>query len=100
MVILDKAFYHTRLNNMLLDQDAYVKLKGNPTNKYKKELKQLVEFGYRTRVLTKREKRYLIPSACRVPTIYTLPKIHKRLNNHPARLIVNRIGSVTARLGP
>lgn len=50
VVILDKDFYYTQLNNMLLDQEAYVKLERDPTNKYNKELKKLwslvQELGY------------------------------------------------------
>lgn len=71
----------------------------NPTSGYRHELNKLVEYGYQTKVFTKKEKRYLTPSFSRIPTIYTFAKIHKDPVNPPARPIFNSIESVTARVG-
>lgn len=99
VVILKKDFYLNQLNEMLNDTSTYTKLDRDPSLQYEKNLECLVEMGYRKRVLTDREKKYLIPSNSRTPTIYTLPKIHKDTMCPPGRPIVNGIGSITSRLG-
>lgn len=98
-VILNKEFYHSQLTEMLTDKDTYTKLERDPTIAYRLDLVILVDYSYDNRVISKKEKRYLVPSNIHIPTIYTLPKVHKNAVNPPARPIVNSIGSVIARLG-
>lgn len=83
---------------LLSDQSMYLKLERHPMERFKHELKSVVESGYKSRILTKKEMRYLNPSAWHSPTIFTLPKIHKNLQFSPGRPNVNRIGLVSARL--
>lgn len=84
---------------MLSDEETYRKLERDPTPQYEEEFKVLDETGYQTRVLSIKEKRYLVQSSSRIPTIYTLPIIHKDINHPPARPIVNGIGSITSWMG-
>lgn len=98
VLILDREFYHQQMMDVLLDPETYRRLPKEPTLRYKEKINALIEFGYRTKVLTNKEKRYLIPSACRIPIIYTLPKIHKNVQCPVAHPIVNGIGLVMARL--
>lgn len=51
------------------DEETYEKLKGNPTIKYKAKLERLVKRAQKEGVLNKREARYLLPDAPRVPVI-------------------------------
>lgn len=99
VVILNKDFYNKQLIEMLADDETYKRLDNDPTLQYSKELEALVEYGYHTHVLTIKEKKYLALNSTHIPIIYTLLKIHKDPVNTPARIIVNRIGYVTARLG-
>lgn len=92
---MDKSYYHNQLVELLGDK----RLASDPTEPYRTQLNSLVEWGYGINALNLKEKKYLVPSACRIPVIYTLPKIHKDTQTPPARPIVNGIGSVTARLG-
>lgn len=55
--------------------------------------------GVGENILTKKESKYLVPDTCRVPIIYTVPKIHKNLEQPPGRPIINGIQSINARLG-
>lgn len=97
VVIMDKTYYHSQLQTILNDKITYQHLKGDPTKRYREDLHNLVDFGYYMQVLTKKEKLYLCPSFNRIPTIYTVPKIHKDPIKPPARPIVNGIESVTSR---
>lgn len=96
---MDKCYHHNQLMELLNDQTTYKKLLSDPTESYISQLNSLVEWGYGINALNLKGKRYLVPSACRIPVICTLPKIHKDTQNPPARPIVNGIGLVTARLG-
>lgn len=74
-VILDKGFYHQQMTEMLSDECTDNKLRKYPSLAYKDQLKRYVEYKI----------------VCRIPVIYTLPKVHKDANCPPARLIVNGI---------
>lgn len=72
----------------------------DPTFKFKQELKKkLIEKGFDMGILNKEESEHLVPLAPRLPTIYSLPKIHKTLVNPPGIPIISGIDSVTLRVG-
>lgn len=79
IVVLSKEYYNRELLGQLCDTNTYLKLKGNPTKEYKRELSDLVLNGSAKNILTKNESKYLIPDTFRVRIIYTVPKIHKNL---------------------
>lgn len=99
VVVLDKSYYHSQLQEMLNDGNTYSLLSGDPNKQYRTELRNLVDYGYYMRIINKKEKQFLCPSFNRTPTIYTVPKMHKHLTLPPGRPIVNGIESVTARVG-
>lgn len=95
---MDKSFYHNQLLELLGDQ-VIKKIQSDPTGPYKRPIIFTCEWGFRNNALNLKESRYLNPSACRIPVIHTLPKIHKNIDKPPARPIVNGIGLISARLG-
>ena len=99
VVILNKAFYHGQISDMLADKSTYSLLEQDPSHAYRQQLHVLVKKGSKLGVLTVKEQNYLTPASSKVPTIYTLPKIHKDPLNPPARPIVNSIDSVSSRMG-
>lgn len=99
IVIQSKVAYKEELNRQLSDEDIYQKLPSNPTMRYGKGLARVIQKGCQKGLLNKREEKYLQPNMCRIPVIYTLPKIHKDKNKPPGRPIVNGIQSVGARIG-
>ena len=99
VVVLSKEQYNTELLRQLEDTETYTKLLGNPTSKYKEQLKQLIHLGVKGDILNKKESVFLLPEVCRIPIIYIIPKIHKDKVNPPGRPIVNGIDSLTARMG-
>lgn len=99
VVVMDKTYYHSQLQDMLQNENTYQLLSRDPTEKYRENLFNLVDYGFYMRAITKKEKSYLCPSFNRIPTIYTVPKIHKNPERPPARPIVNGINSVTSLVG-
>lgn len=99
IVVMSKEYYNTELAGQLSNTNTYIKLKGNPTKEYKRELQELVSKGNMKNILTKKEEKYLIPETCRVPIIYIVPKIHKNPLYPLGRPIINGIQSINARLG-
>lgn len=99
IVLQSKEQYLTKLNRQLQDETTYTRLLGNPTIKYKKQLEAIVNLGMKKNILNSKEIKYLVPEACRIPIIYTVPKIHKNKENPPGKPIVNSIDSLTSRMG-
>ena len=99
IVVLAKDYYYEELAKQLEDTNTYIKLRSNPTGEYKEELVDLIYRGKEKGVLNKREAKYLIPEVCRVPIIYTVPKVHKDSEKPPGRPIINGIQSINSRLG-
>lgn len=87
------------MSRIVSDTDTYTPLLMDPANKFKRELKDLVEKGFDMGILNKKEKEHLVPLAPRLPIIYSLPKVHKTLSNPPGRPIISGIDSITSRIG-
>lgn len=99
IVIQSKKDYQKELDQQLRDKDTYQKLSSNPIVEYKDDLAKLIEKGIAKGLLNEKEGKYLQPLGCRIPVIYTLPKIHKNKEKTQRRPIVNGINSVGARIG-
>lgn len=99
IVIQSKVDYNDEINRQLNDETTYQKLLSNPTMRYRKELTRIIQKGSDKGLLNKKESKYLQPNICRVPVIYTVPKVHKNSDKPPGRPIVNGINSVCARMG-
>lgn len=97
-MILDKGSYMQEMTRILSDTNTYTQLLMDPTIKFKRELKDLVEKGFDMGILNKKEKEHLVPLAPRLPVIYSLPKVHKTLFNPPGRPIISGIDSITSRI--
>lgn len=81
------------------DVNTYKKLRGNPTNKLRALLKRTTKQAQEKGILTKKEARYLVPDAPRLPVIYQLPKIHKNKDCTSGKPIISGINSVLSRIG-
>lgn len=99
LVLLSKESYISELNQQLNDTTTYLRLKGDPLARFKKELLVLLEDGKQKGILTNKEYKYLALSNPKTPYIYQLPKIHKNSEKPPGRPIVSGILSITSRLG-
>lgn len=77
IVILDRCDYLMEMHRIVDDSETYTPLNRDPVGKYKKDLEIIVDRGFHSGILNKKEKLFLLPSAPRTPVIYYLPKIHK-----------------------
>lgn len=99
VVLQTKDNYLKEIQRQLQDESTYTKLPKNPIPQIKRGLEHIVQMVVKKSILNNKEVRYLVPDLCRIPVIYTVPKIHKNQENPPRRPIVNGINSVTSRLG-
>lgn len=53
-VMLDKNYCDTQLEQMLSEENTYVRLKNDPTNTYHADLRRLVDLGRDRKVLNKK----------------------------------------------
>jgi hypothetical protein len=92
-VVMDSEEYHSKVNELLSDQNTYEKLSTDPTNKYKTKLTKLIRGWKDEDKITRQTWQSMYPTAAETPKFYGLPKVHKA--NHPLRPIVSSVGSVT-----
>lgn len=60
IVILDRAAYVEEMNIILSDKDTYFPLGSNPNQKYKRELRVIIDEGFNKGIVNKKERFYLI----------------------------------------
>uniref|UniRef100_A0A673J7M0 Uncharacterized protein n=1 Tax=Sinocyclocheilus rhinocerous TaxID=307959 RepID=A0A673J7M0_9TELE len=82
IVVMNTNTYVEKIKGMLHDETFYKKLVFNPTEKW----------------INEQELKYLKNEYPRIPVLYTLPKIHKSLEDPPMRPIVSGNGSLTETL--
>lgn len=99
LVIISKQDYMQELDRLVNDTTTYLPLRKNPNKELRSKLKEFLNNGITNRIINKKEGRYILPEAPKVPVIYQVPKVHKNKTRPPGRLIISGIGSVHSRLG-
>ena len=74
-------------------EKTYIKLKGDPTAKYKREMVSILQDLKSKNVLTSAVYHKIYPTTDAPPKFYGLPKIHK--DSIPLRPIVSNVDSIT-----
>lgn len=95
VIVQDKKAYVSEIERQLCDSDVYKCLSSDPTHKFCDEIKCVLKRAWREGEINEDEYKYMTPANPKRPVLYTLPKIHKDLQNPPGRPIVSGIGSVT-----
>lgn len=99
IVILKNEDYNKELNRLVSDTSTYEKLKHNPTTKYRTKCKKFLKKAHKEGILNKKEYRYLLPGAPKLPVIYRIPKVHKNQTMPPGRPIISGIDSLISQIG-
>uniref|UniRef100_A0A673FTB7 Uncharacterized protein n=1 Tax=Sinocyclocheilus rhinocerous TaxID=307959 RepID=A0A673FTB7_9TELE len=98
IVIMDTEKYQAECTRQLLGDVFYTCLPSDPTVTYNRQIKYILEDAVNNNVIDKSTFAFLYVQHPRVPLFYTLPKIHKSLENPVGRPIVSGIGSVTEKI--
>lgn len=99
VVVLDSEIYK-RLNlEMLGNKSIYTELSSDPTDRFKQELRGLLDLGVREGIFTRPLAEKMFIANPTVPVFHSLPKIHKEIFSPPLRPIVAGIGSLGEKFG-
>lgn len=96
IVVLNRSDYVNECEKQLTMDLFYEQLPGDPTRSFQNVIYGTLDDFVHTGDLTKKEMQFLRVENPVIPTFYTVPKIHKCLQNPPGRPIVAGIGSLTA----
>lgn len=98
VVLLNVKDYELEINRQLDNTLFYKKLKSNPTETFKKEIHDVLQCLFERGEINKNELDFMKVDHPITPVIYTLPKIHKNIENPPGRPIISGIGSLTEKI--
>ena len=98
IVIQDGDAYHKEVMRQLLDLRFYKALDVDPTDKHQEAVRDVVGDLLDRGVINQKTARDLVETKVRSPHFYTLPKIHKSIENPPGRPIVSSYQAPTERI--
>ena len=76
------------------DRDVYSEIDDIPLSSINMEIEELGDM-LRNKEITEKTFNHLIINKSQLGRFYLLPKIHKRFNNVPGRLVISNCGTVT-----
>ncbi|XP_069500915.1 uncharacterized protein [Ambystoma mexicanum] len=94
IVIMNRNDYIQECEKLLSDENHYLKIDRDPSNDLLNIIRDKVHKAVDEQMISKQEGEYLTRENGRVPIFYTLPKIHKSLENPPGRPIVSGVSSL------
>lgn len=98
IVILDIGLYAKLNLDLLSDRDTYMPLDHDPTILFSAQLKNIINRGFSTGILDKKQSEYIYVSNPIMAVFHSFPKIHKGGFPPPHRPIVAGIGSLNKHL--
>lgn len=98
IVVMDTQYYDQEIYRQLQNQSFYTKLRGDPTNNFKKEIYDSLQTFLLRGDVTNKEFEFLKVDYPITPVIYILPKIHKNLAKPPGRPIIAGMGSLIEKI--
>ncbi|XP_066465500.1 uncharacterized protein [Eleutherodactylus coqui] len=89
IVVMDTSMYTTEVFRQLNDENVYEKLRSDPTIRFQLQLRGMLNEALWAGLIDKKLLKFLDIQHPIVPTLYTLPKVHKDPQNPPGRPIVS-----------
>uniref|UniRef100_A0A673WHK7 Reverse transcriptase domain-containing protein n=1 Tax=Salmo trutta TaxID=8032 RepID=A0A673WHK7_SALTR len=96
--IQKKCDYVNEYRRQLSKGDFYRKLNCDPTLEFQHNISSTVESCLKSGQITKKEVEFLCVKFSKIPTFYTVTKLHKQVSPPPGRPIVAAIDSVTSNI--
>ena len=96
IVFMKKVDYERKINDILADENKFIKIAKDPTPQIKKRLRGLID------LINKGNHSIKLPlpvGEYNPGYIYGNPKIHKNIKDPPLRPIISQIGTVTYEIG-
>lgn len=97
-VVMNKTDYVQECLRQLADKMFYEEIPQDPTQRFKNIIFETIDELFEKGDISRKEHDFLRIEHPVIPTFYTLPKIHKNLDQPPGRPIVASIGSITSNL--
>lgn len=94
LVVMNKEDYIMEVKRQLNDQECYKILDQDPTFTFKKQVENILQMATNNEWINEATRKYLLMDHPMVPVFYTLPKVHKTLQNPPGRPIVASTNSI------
>ncbi|CAJ0940256.1 unnamed protein product [Ranitomeya imitator] len=94
LVVMDKSKYIAEIKRQLDDDSIYQPLDRDPLPGIRQEIKTILHLNTDRGVLDQKTCDFLLNSNPITPVFYTLPKVHKNLENPPGRPIVASTDSI------
>ena len=98
IVVQDADAYHKEVMCQLLDRRFLKALDVNPADEHQEAVRDVVGDLLDHGVINQKTARDLVETKVRSPHFYTLPKIHKSIENAPERPIVSSYQAPTERI--
>ena len=98
VVVQDATSYDAEVRRQLSDSTFYKPLARDPTLSHNDRVRDAVQSLLANGSINKKTASDLVETKVRVPHFYTLPKIHKSLDNPPGRPIVSSNNAPTERI--
>lgn len=95
VVVMDKSYYITEALRQLENNVYYERLRNNPIENMKNELKDILLQGKDQNWISDNEFAFLLNEKPQIPCFYMLPKVHKNLRHPEGRPIISGNGSLT-----
>ena len=85
--VMERNLYIQEAEKQLQNEKYYKKLNEDPTDKYLKDLKNLLEEGVEKEEITKKTMNNILPKNPKTARFYILPKIHKVITKASQKLV-------------
>lgn len=82
-VLLSQTLYDGETLRLLQDEATYQRLSSNPFQKILMHLNCNLRYALEEQLITKIEHDYLTVQEFNIPTLYTIPKLHKSMSKLP-----------------